>query len=66
MTAVIDFASRAKQQKTREVFAGSAEVIIFTGVRFERLHEDLSGVSIRPTKLRLPSRQNQATAEELE
>ena len=66
MTAVIDFASKAKQQKTREAFVGSAEVIIFTGVRFERLHDDENQVVLRSTKRRLPSRQNQATAEELE
>ena len=66
MTAVIDFATKAKQQKPREAFVGNAEVIIFSGVRFERLHDDGNEVAMRSIKLRLPSRQNQATAEELE
>lgn len=39
----------------------SAEILIFHGVRFERLADDAA-----PTNRRLPTLHNQATAEELE
>lgn len=63
MAAVIALADWPKQTKEREPFNGSAAVLIFNGVRFERLREESNPVS---RNARLPSRHNQATAEELE
>ena len=63
MASVIALADWPKQTKSREAFQGSAEVLIFNGVRFERLREETQPVA---RKARLPSRHNQATAEELE
>ena len=63
MGLVIALAEWPKQTKLREAHEGSAEVIIFTGVRFERLRNEIQPVS---RNTRLPNRHNQATAEELE
>ncbi len=43
----------------------SADVVIFHGVRIERLTDDMIQTSVIRNR-RLPSLQNQATAEELE
>ena len=63
MGSVIALADWPRQTKQREGLEGSAEVIIFTGVRFERLRDEAQPVS---RNARLPNRHNQATAEELE
>lgn len=63
MTAVIALADWPRESKARETFEGSAQILIFNGVRVERLHEE---VHMLNHKARLPSRNNQATAEELE
>jgi len=63
MTAVIALADWPREAKAREAFEGSAQIFIFNGVRVERLHEE---VQMLNHKARLPSRHNQATAEELE
>jgi hypothetical protein len=67
MTAVIAFPK--KQQETIEGNKqfGPAHVIIFTGVRHERLQDVNMEVSQpRRRNACLPSRQSQATAEDLE
>jgi hypothetical protein len=63
MASVIALADWPKQIKIREPHEGSAQVLIFNGVRFERLRDEL-----QPTvrKSRLSHRHNQATAIELE
>lgn len=63
MASVIALADWKKQTKIREPQEGSAQVLIFNGVRVERLREEPQAV---PRSMRLPSRHNQATAEELE
>jgi hypothetical protein len=64
MAAVIAFPKQNTKKHEREKFFGPAQVMIFTGVRHERL-VDVVEVSARPNR-RLPSRRNQATAEELD
>ena len=63
MASVIALADWPKNTKAPEPFEGSAKIIIFNGVRFERLHEE---PQLKSHKRRLPSRHNQAVAEELE
>jgi hypothetical protein len=63
MASVVALADWPKNMNPREPFEGSAKIIIFNGVRFERLHEE---PQLKPIKRRLPSRNNQAVAEELE
>jgi hypothetical protein len=63
MAAVIAFPKLQDGQR-REKFFGPGQVMIFTGVRHERL-VDVVEISPQPNR-RLPSRRNQATAEELE
>ncbi len=63
MTSVVALANWSKNIKPREPFEGSAEIIIFNGVRFERLHEEPQRKRHKP---RLPSMNNQAVAEDLE
>jgi hypothetical protein len=40
MSSVLEFALRPKDRKAAAPHGGSAEIIIFPGVRFERLCED--------------------------
>jgi hypothetical protein len=63
MASVIALADWPKQTKTRPVPEHSAEVVIFTGVRFERLRDDPQPM-VRAK--RVAASHNQATAEELE
>lgn len=63
MASVIALADWPKQSKRRGAYQGSAEVLIFNGVRFERLREEPKAT---PRGVRLSNRHNQATAEELE
>jgi hypothetical protein len=63
MASVVALADWPKNMNLREPFEGSAKIIIFNGVRFERLHEE---PQLKPNKRRLPSRNNQAVAEELD
>jgi hypothetical protein len=63
MGLVVALADWPRNTKARDSFEGSAEIIIFNGVRFERLHEE---PQLKVHKRRLPSRHNQAVAEELE
>lgn len=64
MAAVIAFPKQQLKYQRNEKFFGPAQVMIFTGVRHERL-VDTAEVAARQNR-RLPSRRNQATAEELE
>jgi hypothetical protein len=63
MASVIALADWPKQIKAREPLQGSAQVLIFNGVRFERLRDDVQQV-VRTA--RLPRGHNQATAIDLE
>ena len=63
MASVIALADWPKQVKIREPHQGSAQVLIFNGVRFERLRDEVQQVV---QTARLPRRHNQATAIELE
>jgi hypothetical protein len=63
MGLVVALADWSKNIKPREPFEGSAKIIIFNGVRFERLHDE---PQLKAHKRRLPSGHNQAVAEELE
>ena len=66
MSNVVLLSSRSGEQPKNALAAGhSAEVIIFHGVRIERLTDDMIQSSVVRGR-RLPSLQNQATAEELE
>jgi hypothetical protein len=65
MTSVIAFPKRNRETSEINKQFGPAQVIIFTGVRQERLQEEAIVRLRRARKARLPSRQNQATAEEL-
>jgi hypothetical protein len=67
MSAVIYFTNKLRQTKSDEVFFGPAQVIIFPGVRFERLIDVDSDVEFKPTRAaRVVHRSNQATAEDLQ
>ncbi len=63
MASVIALADWPKQIKVREPHEGSAQVLIFNGVRFEKLRDDVQPI-VRTA--RMPHRHNQATAIELE
>jgi hypothetical protein len=63
MASVIALADWPKNMNPREPFEGSAKIIIFNGVRFERLHVEPQQ---KAHKRRMLSRNNQAVAEELE
>lgn len=63
MASVTALADWPKQTKLREPHQGSAQVLIFNGVRFERLREESQPMG---RAMRIPNRHNQATAEELE
>lgn len=62
MTAVIDILEWQAERKAKHKFFGPAQIIMFTGVRFERLVDTPSEQSPR----RRAHRSNQATAEKLE
>jgi hypothetical protein len=67
MTAVIAFPVRDKEIHASNKQFGPAQVIIFTGVRHERLIDvGATENMLTARKSRLPSRQNQAIAEELD
>ena len=63
MTSVIALADWPRQIKLREPHDGSAQVLIFNGVRFERLRDETPPIV---HTARLTRRHNQATAVELE
>ena len=63
MLTVISFAERLKAKPFKTELLGPAEIIIFPGVRFERL--EFTKPSDRQSR-RLPAMNNQATAEDLE
>ena len=67
MSNVILLADRNTNRTPRQLPEGaSAEIVIFHGVRIERLTDDMIAQTIsRPTR-RLPSLNNQATAAELD
>ena len=66
MSNVVLLSNKSGEQPKNTFAAGhSAEVIIFHGVRIERLTDDMI-LSTAVRARRLPSLQNQATAEELE
>jgi len=64
MAAVIAFPKQRYRNPLDEEFLGSAQILIFTGVRHERLIDTLEAAPVQVR--RLPSRQNQALAEEFE
>jgi hypothetical protein len=67
MTAVIAFPKKRQEAIEGNKWFGPAQVIIFTGVRHERLQDGPVEVSQpRRRNARMPSHQNQATAEDLE
>jgi hypothetical protein len=67
MTAVIAFPIRKRNPADARVLLGPAQVIIFNGVRQERLHDDNIEMNLpMPRKARRSSNLYQATAEELE
>jgi hypothetical protein len=64
MDNVIILQDRNAERQAQPLPPGTtAEVIIFPGVRFERLTEDMM---LATTIRRIPSHQNNATAEKLE
>ena len=66
MNNVIRLKGREGTKKSSPLPDGmSAEILIFHGVRFERLTDDMIASEI-PSSRRLPALNNQATAEELE
>jgi hypothetical protein len=67
MAAVIHFSNKQRLTKSAEPFFGPAQVIIFSGVRFERLVDSPAITKFKPPRVtRLPRHSNQATAEELD
>ena len=67
MSNVILLADTVHQRKAKPHGEGtSAEIVIFHGVRVERLTDDMIQSSMVRNPRRLPSIHNQATAEELE
>ena len=66
MSNVILLGDKLSERRNNAFASGhSAEVVIFHGVRVERLTDDMIQTSLVRNR-RLPSLQNQATAEELE
>ena len=66
MSKVIQLDSIVGERRPKTYPSGhSAEIVIFHGVRIERLTDDMIQTSLTRGR-RLPSLQNQATAEELE
>ena len=66
MSKVILLSDRISKRRHSAFAAGhSAEVVIFHGVRIERLTDDMIQMSLVRNR-RLPSLQNQATAEDLD
>ena len=66
MSKVILLGDRIGERRHSAFAAGhSAEVVIFHGVRIERLTDDMIQTSLVRNR-RLPSLQNQATAEDLD
>ncbi|MBG1232252.1 hypothetical protein [Aestuariivirga litoralis] len=66
MSNVIYLKGREQGRKSRPLPDGmAAEIVIFHGVRFERLTDDMIDDS-KVKNRRLPSRNNQAIAEDLE
>ena len=63
MASVIHLAERSKFRPMKTATMGPAQIIIFPGVRFERI--DFAAPPHLKNR-RLPSLNNQATAEELE
>ena len=67
MTNVILLADRNSNRTPRIMPEGaSAEIVIFHGVRIERLTDDMIAQTTPRASRRLPSLNNQATAAELE
>lgn len=64
MAAVIAFPKQKHRNPEEKFFLGSAQILIFTGVRHERLIDTLEAAPVQVR--RLPSRQNHALAEEFE
>ena len=66
MSNVIHLDGSLSERRAKAFTSGhSAEIVIFHGVRVERLTDDM--IQSSATRMRrLPSLQNQATAEELE
>lgn len=66
MSNVILLKGRERAAKSMPLPAGmSAEIVIFHGVRIERISDDMQD-STAPANRRRPALRNQATAEELE
>ena len=67
MSNVILLADRNSNRTARIMPEGAtAEIVIFHGVRIERLTDDMIAQTISRSTRRLPSLNNQATATELE
>jgi hypothetical protein len=65
MSNVIPLGDTNRNRKPRSLPEGaSAEIVIFHGVRVERLTDEMVQQSLRQSRI-LPSRDNQATAAEL-
>lgn len=67
MATVLDFSVRTKDRTSESESYGPAQIIIFPGVRFERLSEIISPMNYPANrKKQIISRSNQAIAENLE
>jgi hypothetical protein len=67
MDNVILLQGKMVEREVRPMIAGStAEIVIFPGVRFERLTDEMVQTLSAKRSRRLPALQNHATAEELE
>ena len=67
MDNVIHMQGRTMQRESQPRASGSsAEIIIYPGVRFERLTEEMVEATLPQRSRRLPALHNMATAEELE
>ena len=64
MALLLKFPETSKIDKAKPSFFGPAQVLMFTGVRFERLHPETA--PDHRARHRLPALQNQATAEDWE
>lgn len=67
MATVIDFSVRTNDRKSESVKFGPAQIVIFPGVRFERLTEEIAPTNYTGNrKQQIISRSNQAIAENLD
>jgi hypothetical protein len=67
MATVLQFSSRVSDRKSEALHFGPAQIVIFPGVRFERLRdEDVAENQMAIRTSRIVAGSNQALAEDLE